>query len=478
MADASLRSAPPATAQAGEDALQGFRFTGYMRPVDPDTGEPRTPTARQLAFLCERTNHTREVLYGGAAGGGKSDALLMAALQYVDRPGYRALLLRRTFQDLALPGALMDRARHWLGETDARWVAAEKTWVFPSGATLTFGFLEQESHKYRYQGANFHFIGFDELTQFTESQYRYLFSRLRKGMDDDVPLRMRSGSNPGGVGHSWVRQRFMVQKQVNRAFIPAKLDDNPHLDQQAYIESLMELDPVTRQQLLAGDWNAEQLGNKFRRSWFTMVEPHQIPSEGMRVVRFWDFAATEPKPGIDPDWTVGVLMGFHATSGYWYLLDVKRFRGSPGTVKEKFRTIAEQDHADWDGDVTQYIEQEPGSAGKHLIDDYMTTFAKFDVMGKRPSGKKEVRANPVSSRAEAGKIIVVRGPWYEDFMEELELFPYGQHDDQVDAFSGAYEALADGAAPAAQIITMPGFYTPVREVGDLRLVGEKYIDKP
>ena len=119
-----------------------------------------------------------EALYGGAAGGGKSDALLMAALQYVDVPGYAALLLRRTYADLALPGALMDRAAEWLSGTDAKWNGQEKSWSFPSGATTTFGYMATDADKYRYQSAEFQFIGWDELTQFPSDPYLYMLSLI------------------------------------------------------------------------------------------------------------------------------------------------------------------------------------------------------------------------------------------------------------------------------------------------------------
>ncbi len=122
---------------------------------------PHEPTPKQAEFLLLPD---REAFYGGAAGGGKSDALLMAALQYVEVPNYAAILFRRTFADLALPGALMDRSQEWLSGTEARWNERDKTWTFPSGATISFGYLEHENHKYRYQSAEFQFIGFDELT--------------------------------------------------------------------------------------------------------------------------------------------------------------------------------------------------------------------------------------------------------------------------------------------------------------------------
>jgi hypothetical protein len=133
------------------------------------------PGAKQIEFL---SLGELEAYFGGAAGGGKSDALLMAALQYVDQPNYAALLLRRTYKDLSLPGALMERAGNWLRGTAAHWSAETKTWRFPSGATVTFGHLDNEGDKYNYQSSEFQFVGFDEVTQFTKTQYEYLFSRF------------------------------------------------------------------------------------------------------------------------------------------------------------------------------------------------------------------------------------------------------------------------------------------------------------
>jgi hypothetical protein len=217
---------------------------------------------------------TQEVLYGGAAGGGKSDALLMAALQFVEVPGYAAILFRKTYADLALPGALMDRAASILTDTGAKWNGQEKVWTFPSGATLSFGYLDGENDRYRYQSSEFQYIAFDELTQFKERDYLYLFSRLRRTTDNQIPLRMRAGTNPGGVGHGWVKRRFLkgwdgagrpstYRKTADRVFIGAKLEDNPYLDISTYEKSLEELDSQTRRQLRAGDW-IDFLGNHYR----------------------------------------------------------------------------------------------------------------------------------------------------------------------------------------------------------------------
>jgi Terminase large subunit, T4likevirus-type, N-terminal len=178
---------------------------------------PHVPTDQQVAGLVAHRllpdDEPSEVFYGGAAGGGKTDWLLMGALEWVDVPGYSALLLRRTFAELALPGSLMDRSKRWLTDSGAHWNEQLKRWAFPSGATLAFGYLETDSDLYRYQSAEFQMIGFDELTQFTEAQYTYLFPRLRRpsaGPLADVPLRMCAASNPGGIGHGWVKKRFPI----------------------------------------------------------------------------------------------------------------------------------------------------------------------------------------------------------------------------------------------------------------------------
>jgi hypothetical protein len=240
-----------ATSQALAQAVAA-QVRGYV---------PHTPHPKQAEFIALTD---REALYGGAAGGGKSDALLMGALQHVHVPGYSALILRKTFRDLNQPDAIMARSKEWLRGTDAVWNDRDKRWTFPSGATLTFGYLDTEDDVYQYQGAAFQFIGFDELTQFPERPYRYLFSRLRRVKGVDLPLRMRAATNPGGIGHEWVRRRFIDPGDPARPFVPAKLVDNPSLDAEDYRASLAELDSTTRQQLEHGVWVRDAGGLVYR----------------------------------------------------------------------------------------------------------------------------------------------------------------------------------------------------------------------
>lgn len=285
---------------------------------------PQKPTDRQALFL---SLPHKEAFYGGAAGGGKSSALLMAALEHVHVPNYAALILRRTFADLSKPGALMDRAKEWIGIK--YWNEQRKQFRFPSGAVIAFGYLENETDKYQYQSAEFQYIAFDELTHFTETQYTYLFSRLRRGATSSVPLRMRCASNPGGIGAEWVAKRFIPDdwepddaadlkvwekpgtesngRIAVRAFVPARLEDNPHLDQESYDDALAELDETTREQLRRGDWRIRAQGNIYKH-WTDGPTSHHVITWSQfekviaqrRIPSHW-LGACGQDWGFDPD---------------------------------------------------------------------------------------------------------------------------------------------------------------------------------
>jgi hypothetical protein len=270
--------------------------------AQPQSYNPHRPTDRQKVFL---DIEDLEAFYGGAAGGGKTDALLMAALKYVHVPGYTALLVMKTFADLSKPGALMDRAHGWLQGTGAEWSEKYKRWTFPTSgesATLDFGYLQTDADKYQYRTAEYQFIGVDELTRFAKPTYTYLFSRLRRlKTSAHVPIRMRSASNPaqpGEPGMQWVEERFIpddfdpeseaqheprvIVKEgmdeqtggvVRRNFVFARLEDNPHLDADEYDRALAELDPVSRAQLRRGDWKIRHRGDIY---WMWNEDYHVI----------------------------------------------------------------------------------------------------------------------------------------------------------------------------------------------------------
>jgi predicted phage terminase large subunit-like protein len=260
---------------------------------------------------------------------------------------------------------------------------------------------------------------------------------------------MRAASNPGGVGHAFVKQRFLEgQPTANRVFIPSRLDDNPHLDQEQYRTSLQELDPFTRAQLLEGDWS-EHSDGCFRREWFPIIDfaPADFvaithPGQDMqpqaieRKVRAWDLAATAPTPGRDPDWTVGLLMG-KTQQGEYIIIDVQRIRATPLAVQELVLRCAAHDGRG----VRIVMEEEGGSSGKFVTDQYARALAGWQFQGIRSTGNKRERAAPLSRMAQAGHVKLVRGPWNAPFLDELATFPQGAHDDQVDAASLAFSQL-------------------------------------
>lgn len=402
---------------------------------------PYEPTPKQTAFLL--MNDTKEILYGGAAGGGKSVAQLMAALQFVDTPGYSAILFRKTYADLSLPGALIDMSKQWLmpfiKTGEVKWSEKEKRYTFPSGATLSFGYLESNNDCYRYQGSEFSYIGMDEVTHISPSNYRYLFSRLRKPKSLHVPLRFRATANPGGEFGEYYHTRFFEEgKAHGRVFIGAGLKDNPHLDYEEYKQSLDELDPVTREQLLNGNWDIKEQGDLLSRKWFQIIPFTSVPPY-MKEVRFWDLAATDPKKRKsknkkDPDWSVGFKIGFH--QGTYIILDIVRVQKTPKDVEDIIKETAETDGYS----CAIRMEQEPGSSGAITIDHYARdVLPGYDFLGVLSSGSKVERVRAASAAAQNGLVLVSdKCRNYNAFFDEADLFPFADHDDTIDGFSGAF----------------------------------------
>ena len=206
-----------------------------------------------------------DVLYGGAAGGGKSYAMLVDPLRFAHRAAHRALILRRSMPELR---ELIDKSRELYPKAfpGCKFREVEKIWTFPSGAKLEFGFLERDADVYRYQGQAYSWIGFDEITHLgTEFSWNYLASRLRT-TDPEITPYMRCTANPGGAGATWVKKRYVNPSEPNksfigkdgltRKFIPARLEDNPYLSKDGRYEQMLKALPdVQRKQLLEGNWD-------------------------------------------------------------------------------------------------------------------------------------------------------------------------------------------------------------------------------
>lgn len=410
---------------------------------------PHVPTPKQSAFLLL---NNKEAFYGGAVGGGKSDALLMGGLQYVDVKGYAGIIFRRTYADLVKPGALIERSKEWLFRfPEAKWNEKDKRFEFqeiygPHKETISilqFGYLENPNDKYNYQGGEYQYIGFDELTHIDEASYRYMFSRLRRLKKVNIPLRVRGASNPPDDDMGlWVKKRFVDEgPSKGRVFIPAGLDDNPYLDTEEYEKSLEELDPVTRKRLREGDWEIVRKGNMFKRDWFQFVD--SAPAFRKKC-RFWDMAATDPEKAkrknksSEPDYTVGFLMS--RAGDTFYIEDIIHVQLSASGTEELQKRTAQADGYN----TLVREEQEPGSSGINTIFlKGKSIFLGYDYKGIPATGDKAQRAGPVSAAAERGQIKILRGCRnIEEFFNEAETFPGGIHDDMIDGLSGAFNQLA------------------------------------
>ncbi len=242
-----------------------------------------------------------EVLFGGATGPGKTDCLIAAMLRDIGNPRYRGLILRRTTPQMR---EIRDRCHELYPAFGGIYLTGDKRWTFPSGAMITLGHMNNEADKYNYHGHQYHRVGFDELTQFTESQYIYIFSRVRT-IDPYIKCQVLSTSNPGNIGHNWVKERFQPGERdgktyydkktgLSRVFIPATVEDNPTLfdNDPEYVLRLESATEIDVKRYRHGIWDA------FEGQIFTELlesiqgyEDVPIPPEWERICVFdWGYA--------------------------------------------------------------------------------------------------------------------------------------------------------------------------------------------
>lgn len=411
------------------------------------------------------------VFYGGSAGSGKSFALMLEPLRHVENPLFSAVIFRRKTPDLRNPGGLWDSSFEIYGQYPrAEHKDTPLEWHFPSGAKVKFSHMEQPSDRFNWKGSQIPLICFDQLEDFEESMFWYMFSRNRS-MSGVRPY-IRATANPdadswlatflewwiGEDGYPrkdragvirwfvrlddaivWADSKDALIAQYpgvmpkSFTFIPATVFDNKILMERDpnYVSNLMALPTVERERLLKGNWRIKPAaGNVFNRAWFKVEGA--APVKFISRVRYWDKAAT-----VGGDYTVGVLMG-KTDAGLYYILDVIRGQWTAGDRDTIMLQTAELDGRD----VDVVVEQEPGSAGKSDAASTVRLLAGFKVRAETHTKSKIERAQPYASQAQAGNVRLVAGEWNRAYIEELHNFPDAKHDDQVDASSGAFNRLA------------------------------------
>lgn len=436
-------------------------------PKEPVIIKPQP--GRQTDFLKCNADYA---IYGGAAGGGKSFAIILDAMRGVADPFYNAVLFRRTYPMLRLPGGLIDRSNQIyralpLGEYNI----SALEWSFNSGAKIVFRHLQHDKNIYDYQGAEFTAIYLDELTHFPESAWDYLSSRLRSPQSSYRPY-MRASTNPDA--DSWVARQiewwidqatgFPIQERAgvirwfvridgetiwandpddlnydtepkSFTFLPAKLTDNPALleNDPGYLATLQALHPVERARLLHGNWKVRfAKGLFFQRQWFKLVDSRPVG----RYVRFWDIAATDSSISKSACYTAGVLMCVNR-EGYT-IVDVVAEQYAPDRVYALMLATAQADGYE----VSIRWEKQPAAAGKFVDYELIELLDGFDATWQDIKGSKIERALPWARQAAIGRVNVKEADWNDRFFNWILQFP-DSGADIVDAVSGAYRDLFD-----------------------------------
>lgn len=430
------------------------------------------------------------VIAGGAAGGGKTAGLLLAALGGIAHPAYRAVIFRRTYPQITAPGGLWQQSERFFPPFGGLPRLGDHSWRFPSGANIRFGHMQNVDDWRNWKGAEMPFLGFDQLEEFEAQQVWNVLAWNRSAAG--IPARMLATCNPvpeedpvGGWLHRFVawwlgedgrpdpirvgRLRWFMRDEGGEiiwtdtpgpgrrsvTFIPAWLENNPSLRNTAYRTTLSLLPLVERERLLGGNWLIRATaGNVFNRGWFQIVDAAPVDA---RRVRFWDKAGTEGAG----DFSAGVRLAEHA--GSYYVEHVIRGQWSAQRRNQVMRQAAEFDGVE----VPIWVEREGGSGGKESAEITVQDLAGWMVRADLVTGSKLARAGGFAAQAEAGNIKLVRGQWNEAYLAELHSFPDGAHDDQVDASSGAFNKLALGMSRLEFVHA-----TPQEEAERQRIRGE------
>lgn len=288
-----------------------------IRPI------PGSPQER----LCRSA--VREVGFGGQAGGAKSFGLILDACYQLNKPGYDAILFRRTYKQLKEAGGLIDLSREVYPKLGGQFNESSYAWKFPNGNTIRFSYLEREADIEQHSGSQYAYIAFDELQNFSERQYLFLFSRNRSA-NPDINLYIRSTFNPGGTGHFWIKKRFIEPflggngkpkyfkradgrdiettrddpYAISRLFIASRLEDNPYLwrgGDSEYERNLYQLDTVDFRRLRFGDWDIRRTGRVYHAFGSENIGPASYELDTSRIEGYYhshDFGAVNHVWGL------------------------------------------------------------------------------------------------------------------------------------------------------------------------------------
>lgn len=433
------------------------------------------------------------VIFGGAAGGGKSYALLMDPLRHMKNPHFGAVIFRNEYKQIFNQGGLWDTSDALYGQIKgAVGSYSAGKWKFKSGAKVEFDYINRKEDLKKWQGSQIAMVGFDELTHFTEYQFFYMLSRNRSTCG--VKPYVRATCNPDA--DSWVatfiewwidqktgypipersgKIRWMVRinekihwfntreeavefaKSCNVkeseaeimaksvTFILSTLEDNKILmeNDPSYLANLLAMTEVEMERLLRGNWKIKAAAGKFfKRVQVTLLD--KVPDDVVFWCRAWDMAATSEDEDGDADYTAGTLIG-KRKNGRYVVADVINQQLDAGDVETIILNTARSDRAKYGYSYRVRLAQDPGQAGKSQAKQYMKLLAGFDINIQTVSGSKEVRANPLAAQWQHGNVDVVIAEWNESYFNQMESFPESKHDDMTDASSDAFDEVANNS---------------------------------
>jgi predicted phage terminase large subunit-like protein len=435
----------------------------FHRRVLRNPWVPHKPTHRQALFLLH--DDVFEVGYGGAAMGGKTDALLMAAAMYVDHPRYVALLVRKTMEDMKKANSIFDRAKQW-------WLKRPgisfqgNTFTFPSGARISFAYCKNYTDALSHNSAEYHFLASDELPLIDGAAFTYLISRVRRLVSEKgIPARVRTAFNPPAtISGAWVKTRYLSKAALEcqrhekaryfqsvwwkdgRAFIPARKEDNPYGDLESYQRSLDQQDPVTRLQLSDGDMTAHA-GGRFHRTWFprfkditdalivgTYSAERDLVHKNGLVTTVWVDPANRPKRSSK---YTAFHVGAQDRYGRLFVLDVVRKQMDLTQIVPELYKLCCRYNAAYAGfEANGFQLALVNEARNRELYPRMPPVKEVEPHGK----SKLTRATPAVVMASEGQIIVPEeSPWLEDWFAEMEMFT---GEDELDTYTDQVDTLA------------------------------------